>query len=492
MDEVKFTDTTIRDGQQSLWAIGMRTDMMLPVADVLDRAGFTSIEVWGNSFAKKMVRELRESFWDRIDLLAQRFKRTPMRVIRSRYLAAFHITPHALDELWYQRMAAHGIRQVRVSDASNTPAGWKRQVAWARSAGIDPIVNIIFSISPKHTDEYYAAKARELAKLDVHRICIKDPASLLTPERVRTLVPAILQNVNGIDVEMHTHCHTGLGPLCYLEAVKLGIRYVDTAIPPLADASSNPSFFNVVRNIRALGYRSDIDAEALRPVEKHFTAIAREENLPIGAPAPYDHYQFVHQVPGGMISNLRHQLSLIGLSDRLEEVLAETARVRADLGYPIMVTPYSQFVGVQATMNVVARERYKQVSEEVLQYALGLWGEEEAAGIDPDVKDKILANPRAKELAGWRPLDQSLADLRRKHGGAHISDDDLLLNFFAGEDQVAAMRAAGPNSAGGRQPTLMRLIDELSKKKSFSYVNVQKGAMSLTLRGASETAARSR
>jgi oxaloacetate decarboxylase alpha subunit len=490
MDEVKFTDTTIRDGQQSLWAIGMRTDMMLPIAANLDRAGFASIEVFGNSFAKKMVRELRENFWDRIDLLGQHIKNTPMRVIRSRYLAAFQITPGSLDELWYERMAAHGIRQVRVSDASNTPAGWKRQVARARKVGIDPIVNLIFTISPRHTDEYYAAKARELSTLDVYRICIKDPASLLTPERVRTLVPAVLQNVNGIDVELHTHCHTGLGPLCCLEAIKLGIRYVDTAIPPLADASSNPSFFNVVRNARALGYTANIDVSELEPVEKNFTAIAREEKLPVGAPAAYDHYQFVHQVPGGMISNLKHQLSLIGLAERLDDVLEETAKVRADLGYPIMVTPYSQFVGVQATMNVISGERYKQVSEEVIQFTLGLWGEEESTSMDPNVRDKILASPRAKELAKWQPPELSIRELKAKFGGPNISDDDLLLCFFAGEDQVAAMRSAGPFSRPvSKQPTLMKLIDELSERKSFSYVKVQKGAMSLTLRGPADAMA---
>jgi len=483
MNEVHFTDTTIRDGQQSLWAIGMRTDMILPIAETLDQAGFAAIEVFGNSFAKKMCRELRENFWDRIDLVRQRIKNTPLRVIRNRYLAAFQMTPDAMEELWYQRMAAHGIDQVRVSDPSNTATGWKRHIGFARKAGIDPIVNLIFTISPKHTDDYYARKAGELAGLDVFRICIKDPASLLTPERTRTLVPAILRNANGITVEFHTHCHTGLGPLCCLEAIKLGIRNVDTAIPPLADASSNPSLFNVVRNARALGYSSKIDIEQLKPVARHFAKIAEEEGLAVGAPTAYDHSQFVHQVPGGMISNLKHQLSIVGLADRLKEVLEETGRVRAELGYPIMVTPYSQFVGVQATMNIVSGERYKQIPDEVIQFALGLWGDEESSSMDPDVKDRILSSARAKELAHWQPHQLSLQELRKKYACPDACDDDLLLCFWAGADQVAAMRAESPlkRPVAGRQ-NLLNVIDELSKRKNLTYFNVKRASASLTLR----------
>ena len=483
MNEVIFTDTTLRDGQQSLWAIGMRTDMMLPVAETLDGAGFGAIEIFGNSFAKKMARELRENFWERIDLARQRIRKTPLRVIRSRYLAAFQITPDSLDELWYRRMAAHGIRQVRVSDASNTAAGWRRQLGYARKAGIDPIVNLIFTISPRHTDAYYAGKARELAGLGPYRMCLKDPASLLTPERTRTLVPAILENANGIPVELHTHCHTGLGPLCALEAIKLGVRHVDAAIPPLADASSNPSLFNVVRNARALGYKANVDVERLKQVEKHFTAIAQREGLPIGAPAAYDCYQYIHQVPGGMISNLKHQLSLAGLGDKLEDVLEETAKVRAEFGYPIMVTPYSQFVGVQATMNVVSGERYQHVSDEVIQFALGLWGEEESSSMDQNVRDRILGRARAGELARHQSPQPTLQELRRTYAGPGVSDDDLLLCYFAGVEQVAAMRAEGPvKRRAVAAHGLAGLIDELGKRKSLKYFNVQTGGLSLTLR----------
>ncbi len=485
MNQVEFTDTTIRDGQQSLWAIGMRTSMMLPVAQTLDRAGFASIEVFGNSFTKKMARELGESLWDRIDLLGERITQTPMRVIRSRYLTAFQITPASLDELWYERMAAHGIRQVRVSDASNTPEGWQRQVSSARRVGIDPIVNLIFSLSPLHTDEYYAARARELAKLDVYRICLKDPASLLTPERVRTLIPAIQKNINGIELELHTHSHTGLGPLCCLEAIKLGVRYIDAAIPPLADAASNPSLFTLLSNLQALGYTSSIDRKSLDSVEAHFRRVAQDHKLPLGAPAPYDHWQFIHQVPGGMISNLRHQLSSIGLAHRLPDVLEETARVRTDFGYPIMVTPYSQFIGVQATLNVVSGKRYAQVSDELIQFALGYWGEEERDGMDPAVRAIVLDRPRARELSRLPPAQPTLDEIRQQFSNSKMSDDDLLLCYYAGEDYVASMRAKPPSpTALASHDNLARLITALGERQGSRYVSFSRPNLSFELRSA--------
>ena len=183
-----------------------------------------------------------------------------------------------------------------------------------------------------------------------------------------------------------------------------------------------------------------------------------------------------------MISNFRHQLSKVGLDGKLQAVLEETAKVRAEFGYPTMVTPYSQFVGVQAAMNVILGERYKAIPDEVVQYALGLWGEEESSSMDPDIRDRILGTPRAAELANWHPPQPSLKEVRRKFGGPGVSDDDLLLRYFAGEDEVATMRAAGPSETtiGARLP-LMRLVEKLIKRTACNYIQVQKGTKSLTL-----------
>ena len=211
-------------------------------------------------------------------------------------------------EAYITPVVANGIREARISDEWNDHEGWKFRVGVAHAVGMKVILNLIYSVSPKHSDEYFAERTRQAASLKPYRLCLKDPGGLLTPERMQTLVPIIFQNANGIPVELHTHCTTGLGPLCCLEGMKLGIRSINTALPPLADDSSNPSLFNVAKNARALGYATDIDEEVLKPVSQHFTAIAKREGFTVGAPVEYDFSQYQHQVPGGMLSNLRHQL----------------------------------------------------------------------------------------------------------------------------------------------------------------------------------------
>jgi oxaloacetate decarboxylase alpha subunit len=479
---IKFVDTTLRDGHLSLWASGMRTAMMLPIAGQIDRAGFEAAEIMASAFYKKCVRDLKDDPWLRIRLLKQRMRRTPLRSIRSRSMLAFQITAPAIADLWLERLAANGIDELRTSDPSNTPAFWRTAVAAARGAGLKTILNIIYSISPKHTDEYFVERARAAARLDVERICFKDPGGLLTPEATRRLVPLILAEAGGKPVEFHTHCNTGLGPICCLEAIRLGITSINTAIPPLADGSSNPSVFNVAMNARALGYSTDIDETCLQPVRAHFTAIARRDKLSVGKPLEYDASHPLHQVPGGMISNFRFQLAALGKLDRLPAVLEEVSRVRAEFGYPIMVTPYSQFFGVQAAINVMVGERYKQVTDEVLLYALGFWGEEEAAGIESNLKDRLLESPRARELAGIRSPETSLKDFREKFGGAGVSDDDALLRYFAGEDAVAAMRATGaPADYTSSTAPLLRLLEQLSKRKDRARVFIQRSGLRLRM-----------
>lgn len=482
MNEIRFVDTTLRDGQLSLWASNMRTGMILPVVEQIDRAGFESMELIGSAFFKKTVRELKEDLWERIRLVAKLVKNTRLRSIRSRSMLAFQITPPAVADLWLERLAANGIEEVRTSDPSNTPAYWAEDVRAADRVGLKTILNIIYSISPKHTDEYFVERARAAAKLDVARICLKDPGGLLTPEATRRLVPVVLKAANGKPVELHTHCNTGLGPICCLEAIKLGIKSINTAIPPLADGSSNPSIYNVAMNARALGFTPLIDEASLKPVTRHFTAIARKEKFPIGKPVEYDAFHPLHQVPGGMISNFHFQLANIGKIEKLPEVLEEVGRVRAEFGYPIMVTPYSQFFGVQAAINVIVGERYKEITDEVIQYTLGHWGEEEAQSIEPNLKDRILSRPRAKELANWKVPELTVKDFRKKYGGDGASDDEAMLRYFAGEDSVAAMRAAGPPKeyASVTSP-LLTMLEQLTKRKDARQVYVKRKDFTLRL-----------
>jgi len=482
MKEVKFVDTTLRDGQASLWAENMRTGMMLLVAERLDNAGFQAVEVIASSHLKKCVRELREDPFERVRLLARKINKTPLRALGSARISPFELTPDAVLDLWYERLFAAGIRQLRVMDPANDSANWRKSMERARRVGLATILNLTYSVSPKHSDEYYARKAAEAGALAPEFICLKDPGGLLTPERTASLVRVIRQRTPGIPFDLHVHCTTGLGPLCALEAIKLGAEIVDTAVPPLANASSNPSVFNVARNARALGYATAIDEEMLLPAARDLDFIARRENFPLGAPAEYDYSQYVHQVPGGMISNLRHQLKNLGMLEHLNEVLDEVVQVRADLGYPIMVTPFSQFVGSQAAINVIRGERYAEVTDQVIQYALGHWGKEAAAEVDPNVKDKLLDRPRAQEFAVWQPPQPSLQEVRAKLGGSGVSDDELLMRYVVGKDDVEAMRAACvPKEYVSARKPLLTLLRDLTRRTDCRQIFIRKKGFSVTL-----------
>jgi oxaloacetate decarboxylase alpha subunit len=477
---IRFVDTTLRDGHLSLWASRMTTAMMVPAAERINRAGYEAAEIISGSNFKKSVRELREDPFERIRQVSARMPDTPLRVIAGR-INTFGFDPESMYRLFLERVAANGVKEARISEPWNQYSGWKHRVGIAREVGLATVVNLIFSVSPRHSDDYYAKRTRQAASLPIDRLCLKDPGGLLTPERMRTLVPVILENANGKYVEFHTHCTTGLGPLCCLEAIKAGITTINTAIPPLADGASNPSIFNVAANARALGYQTDIDEAVLHPVSEHFTAIAKRDGLPIGKPLAYNYAQYLHQIPGGMISNLEYQLSLVGLADRLPEALEETARVRAELGYPIMVTPLSQFVGSQAAINVIIGERYREVTDQIIHYALGRYGEEGAAEMDPDIKDRILSRSRARELAQDEIREPSLQEMRRKYGGPGVSDEDMLLRWIVGKDDVDAMRATPPQNPATTGHPLVRLVSEFAGRHSCSRIAVKNSSMSLTM-----------
>jgi oxaloacetate decarboxylase (Na+ extruding) subunit alpha len=296
------------------------------------------------------------------------------------------------------------------------------------------------------------------------------------------LIPLIQKNIGNLPLEFHAHCNNGMAPFNYLEAMKLGVDTFHTGVPPLANGSGQPSIFNVARNARALGFQPQIDLEAVKPVEKHFTTIAKLEGHPVGAQREYDHAQYLHQVPGGMISNLIFQLSKMGMANRIEETLEECGRVRAEFGYPIMVTPLAQFVGSQAAINVITGERYKEVTDQAIQYALGYWGKEAPTVMDPTVKDKILSRARAKDWANWSVPDLSLAEVRRKVGGKNVGDEELILRVIAGAPAVDAMLAAGaPKDYSGATQPLVRLIGELVKRKDCSRVFIETKGLTLRL-----------
>jgi oxaloacetate decarboxylase alpha subunit len=483
MSEISFIDTTLRDGQQSLWALGMKTATMLPIAAQMDRIGFESMEFFVSIMIKKYVRELKENPWDWVREGTKRLRRTRLRNHGGLHgSGAFEKLPHAALKLLAERVVSYGITLTRTSNCWNDFEEMRDEVRELRDLGMETVVNLIYTVSPRHTDDYYARKTREAAAIGPYRICFKDVGGLLTPGRARTLLPAILGNAGEVPVEYHAHCNNGLATLCYLEAVKLGITSLHTAVPPLANGSSQPSILNVAKNLRALGYTPMVNDEEVKPVEDHFNAVAKSQGLAIGKPFAYDESQYLHQVPGGVISNLRHQLRLIGKENKLAETLDEAARVRADFGYPIMVTPLSQFVVSQAAINIIVGERYKEVTDQVIQYALGIWGREAPQIMDATVKDKILSRARAKDWQHWQPSDLSLHQVRQKLG-ATISDEELLLRVYAGPDAVNALMSAGaPKPQLDSKRSLLQLIEQLGKKKDCNQVYICRKDFTLSMR----------
>ncbi len=426
---LSFVDTTLRDGPQTLWSLNMTTAMMAPALPAIASVGYDAVEVMSTAEFKKCVRDLKEDPWLRLRTLRDGLPHTPRRFIRGRNVGTFQLLPDSLDGLWTERLAANGVSELRMSDSSNTASTWRTQVAMVRASRHGRHHQRHLLAFAQAHGRVLRPRTRDAATLQPDRICLKDPGALITPDRVQRLVPIVLANAGGIPVEFHTHCLTGLGAACTFEAMRLGVACVNTATPPLANGASNPSVFTTLANARAIGRTPTIDDSRLPEVEAHFTEVARLHGFPVGTPADFDYAQYVHQIPGGMISNFRFQLERMGMADRLPAILEETGRVRAELGHPIMVTPYSQFVGSQAAVNVITGERYKMLTDELIQYALGRWGQVEADDIEPGLRDRILASPRAKEFAARPPDQPSLDEVRRQYGGPGVSDDEMLLRI---------------------------------------------------------------
>jgi oxaloacetate decarboxylase alpha subunit len=487
LGKISFVDSTIRDGAQSLWAMRMTTGMILPIAPVMDRAGFKVIDFTGAPMWPMCVRFLQEDPWEKFRLICKAIRMTPLNCwMRPTGLAGFtNDQPVALADLWIKRWIAQGIRRITFHEAENDYRFGRIShfAELARAEGAKTVLCLVYSLSPVHTDEYYARKTREAVETGVDGIEIKDPGGLLTPERTRTLVPTVQRNAPGVPLEFHSHATTGLAPLSYLEAIKLGIETVRSAVPPLANGTSMPSTVNILKNIRHLGYCSDVNEEALKAMADHFSYVAKREGLPIGTPVEYDLSYYDHQVPGGVMATLKWQLAQLRLEHRLDEVLHEVARVRMDIGYPIMVTPASQFIVAQAALNVAQGERYKVVLDEVIMKVMGYSGKVPGP-IDQNVMDRIMSLPRAKELTNWEPAQPSLQDLRRNFG-SEISDDELLLRSCVAEEHIRALRKAGPmrrDYPRGDRP-LVSLLKELGKRsRNLQYVSIRKRDWSLVVK----------
>lgn len=489
---IEIHDTTFRDGAQSLWAMRVYYGMLDATLSEMDQAGFSCIEVpVTKSYITVANRFLKENAWETFRLCERKIKNTTIMTPTLGMMFDPFAPPECVPmvQLWIQTIAKLLKRWGRTLLICNTRDEIEREFPILfplfRAEGVEPIPYITYSVSPRHTDEFYARVTRDVMKFKPIGVCLKDVGGLLTPERARTLIPVIMREAKGVPLEIHSHGMSGFQTAVFAEAMKLGVRRFQTCIPPLAYGSSHPSIYNTLENAQYLGLTNNINLEPVKIVEERLTAIAKQENLPIGTPLPFDLKKYSHQVPGGVISNTVAQLQQLGIAHKLDEVLEEVPRILKDLGYPIMITPHSQFIVTQAAINVAVGERYKEIIDAMIEFALGVYGYEDAGVpyMDPNVKDKFLSHPNAKAIAEkWeiqqaKSADASLKEIRAKIGMTGASDEDFLTCYFMkGEDELKKMKALGlPRSFyTGKEPLVM-LLKELSKMKDISRLHLQKG-----------------
>ena len=489
MADLQLVDVSLRDGNQSLWsATGLDTAHIVTIAPVLDRVGFRALDFTSSTHMGVAVRTHREDPWERIRLTHAAAPHTPLQFIGSglRFISWEPVHP-GLMQLVYDRLVVAGMSRFVVLDPMHDMENVLATARMIRQAGGEEIIAALtYTVSAVHDDDFYAGLAGQMAASpDIDRVYVKDPAGLLTPERARTLLPAVKARLGPTALELHSHCTIGLSPLTYLAAPDLGVEVLQTACGPLANGTSLPNAQRVVANLRELGHTVDVDDRLLARAAAYFTRLAAAESLPAGTPQEYDASFLRHQVAGGVMTTMRRQLTEIGLEDRFGEVMEEVGRVRAELGYPIMVTPFPQIVCGQALYNVIGAGRYQNVSDQAIRYVLGRFGRP-TAPVDPDVADRILSRPRARELMA-EPPPAAPAELRQRFP-AGISDEEFLLRATMPAGEVDAMLAAGP-ARRHYNPDLKPVLDLLAglgTRAGVSGVVVDKPGFRLELRTGAE------
>ena len=485
-----FIDETLRDGTQSLWSMFSTYGVHEAICAEMDKAGYHYTHLPVNPMSFKMtIRFFKENPWKSAHLFKERFKKTKKIVpILERLDLVGESDPRCIVRMFYE-MAFRTTGASATIFMANARNELDRYYPWivpmVRGLGIKFQPMICYYPSPRNTDESYAKLTKRLVEeYQPERLWLKDAGGLMTVERIKTLLPAIQKEAMGIPIDIHTHGMSTNQGRVVVEAMKMGIDGVHTCIPPLASGSSHVSIFNAIHNAKVLGLAHCItDEEALREAERRLRIIGKLENLPEGVPLEYDHGVYTHQVPGGVISNLKTQLGQLGIAHKLDEVLEEVVRIIADLGHPIMITPASQFIVTQAAVNVATGERYKEVIDPMIETALGAWGWEDAGvpWMDPNVKDRFLSHRNAKILAEKyekrKELESTEGDINKIRAGlgmTHASDEDFMLCYIMkGEAEIKKIRPPKTYYTG-KEP-LVLLLKELSRDHDFSRLHLQKG-----------------
>lgn len=426
--KVGFTETVLRDANQSLIATRMPFEDFAPILETLDKAGYYSLECWGGATFDSCLRYLDEDPWERLRKIKEKCPNTPLQMLlRGQNLLGYKHYPDDVVRAFIRKSVENGIDIIRIFDALNDLRNIEVAVDETLKCGAHPSGTICYTLSPIHTLENYVELAKKLEKMGVKSICIKDMAGILSPKEAYDLVKAIKAAVK-LPVIVHTHCTTGLGPMTLQEAVRAGADVIDTAISSFSGGTSQPPTETLAYSLSQQDYETGLDMKVLKKINDFFKPL-QSKALNSGLLNPVvmgnDTDALVYQVPGGMLSNLVAQLTAAGKLDKFEEVLAEVPRVREDLGYPPLVTPMSQMVGVQATSNVLAGERYKNISKEIKNYVFGFYGK--APGkIDEKLAETILAGEKPVTCRYADMLEPYMEKAKEEIGSLAKSEEDVL------------------------------------------------------------------
>ncbi len=491
---VKITDTTLRDAHQSLWATRMLTEDMVPILNKIDKVGFFSVEMWGGATFDVPLRYLDENPWDRLRVIKKYLKETPCQMLlRGQNLVGYWHYPDDIVRRFVRKAKENGIDIFRIFDALNDVRNLEVPVKAVKEVGGWAEGAVVYTISPVHTLEHYVDTAKQIVELGVDSLCIKDMAGLLTPYRTEQLIKRLKKEIS---VPIHLHCHYvgGMAPMNYLKGIEAGVDIIDTATFPLAFANSQPPTEMIVAALKDTIYDTGFDLELLYEIAEYFEEVRIKRGWERGITSLVHMKIFSHQVPGGMTSNLYVQLQQQNAVDRLPEVLEEIPRVRAEVGYPPLVTPLSQIVGTQAVLNVLSGKRWSIVPREMKDYLKGLYGKPPGP-IDPEIQRKVLAG---EEPITVRPADlikQSYEDYAREIGDLARNEEDVLsYALFPAETRaylerhkegmektVFAVGEKGWEAVGMKIEELKELIETLNKTE-VSELIFEKDGVKVTLR----------
>src|SRR5579883_2739283 len=453
---IRITDTILRDSHQSLLATRMRTEDMLPICEALDEIGYHSLEVWGGATFDTCLRFLHEDPWERLRLLKQYLPKTPLQMLlRGQNVVGYRHYADDVVERFCYKAVENGMKIFRIFDAVNDPRNMETAIRAVKAAGGHVQGTICYTVSPVFNADAAVKMAKELVELGSDSICLKDMAGLLDPYNASEIIGRLRAEI-ALPLQLHSHCTSGFADMAYIKAIEAGVDIVDTAISSLSHGTSQPPTETLVATLRGTPYDTGLDLEALTSIADYFAQVRKKYAAFESESFGVDAGVLIHQMPGGMISNMINQLREQNALDRLNEVLEEMPRVRRDMGYPPLVTPTSQIVGTQAVINVLAGEPYKRVTREVKQYFQGFYGHPPAP-VNPEVQAKVI-DPDQPVITD-RPADHippELEKAKEEIGALAHSEEDVL--SYALFPQVARDFFEWREHGGGPEPALVAAI----------------------------------